>query len=105
MILSQRTDIPNLLNAMDRFVFPSVFEGLGIVLIEAQKAGVPCIASDVVPKAAVVSNLVKQLDLGLLAKDWANEVIDWEVQSVESKGLEEWDMSKVVLRLEEYYEA
>ena len=105
LILSQRTDIPDLLNAMDRFVFPSVFEGLGIVLIEAQKAGIPCIASDAVPKAAVVSNLVKQLDLKLSAKEWAEEILDWEVESVESKGLEAWDMNKVVLRLEEYYEA
>ena len=105
LILSQRTDIPDLLNAMDRFVFPSVFEGLGIVLIEAQKAGIPCIASDAVPKAAVVSNLVKQLGLKLSAKEWAEEILGWEVETIESKGLEAWDMNKVVLRLEEYYEA
>lgn len=102
-ILSHRTDIPDLLNAMDRFVFPSIFEGLGIVLIEAQKAGVACIASDAVPKAAVVSNLVKQLDLNLPADEWADQVICWNVNSVEYYGIEQWDMKQVVLRLEELY--
>ena len=52
MILSKRTDIPDLMNAMDKFVFPSNYEGLGIVLIEAQKIGLECVISHVVPDAA-----------------------------------------------------
>lgn len=104
MILSHRTDIPDLLNAMDKFVFPSVFEGLGIVLIEAQRAGLECIASDTVPKAAVVSNLVKQLSLELSAEEWADEVMKFQVASPEYQGIEEWDMSCVIQKLEELYD-
>lgn len=49
--LGVRSDIPRLMKAFDVFVFPSRFEGFGIVMLEAQSAGVPCIASTAVPRA------------------------------------------------------
>ena len=51
------------LQAMDVFVFPSRFEGLGIVGIEAQAAGLPVIASTNVPEELGVSSLVQFVDL------------------------------------------
>lgn len=60
--LENRTDVNELLQAMDFFVFPSKFEGLGIVLIEAQSAGLKCIASEkVIPKEAQVTRITKIL--------------------------------------------
>lgn len=71
-----RNDIPDLLSAMDIFLLPSLFEGLGIVLIEAQSTGVKCFTSDlVVPKDAKISNLVKFLSLSESAKQWANTIL------------------------------
>ena len=102
-ILSNRTDIPDLMNTMDKFIFPSNYEGLGIVLIEAQKIGLECIISHVVPKAATVSNLVKRIDLNASAAEWAEEIENFHVKEVEYFGIDEWDMKRVVLRLEEYY--
>ena len=102
-ILSRRTDIPDLLGAMDKFVFPSVYEGLGIVLIEAQKAGLECIISEAVPNEAIVSNLVKKLDLSLSAEVWAEEVMDFNVDSVEYCGMDAWDMNSVIKKLEHIY--
>lgn len=102
-ILSKRTDIPDLLNAMDKFVFPSTSEGLGIALIEAQKAGLACIASTAVPKAATVSNLVKQLDLEAGADVWAEEVSKICVDKVTYNGIEAWDLNKIVRSLEKLY--
>ncbi|MDH4423933.1 glycosyltransferase family 1 protein [Bacillus cereus] len=48
--LGVRTDIPSLIKAFDIFLFPSLFEGFGIVALEAQCAGVPCVVADTIPK-------------------------------------------------------
>ena len=48
--LGSRNDVNEILHCCDLFYMPSVFEGLGIVIIEAQAAGLPCIVSDTVPK-------------------------------------------------------
>lgn len=103
LILSNRTDIPDLMNAMDVFVFPSNYEGLGIVLIEAQKVGLKCVISNVVPEAAVVSNLVKRVNLNTSAEVWAWEIMKFHVDQVEYYGIEAWDMNQVVIYLEEIY--
>ena len=51
------------MNVFDVFALPSRFEGLGIVLIEAQCTKIPCVASDQVPKLAKVSNMMTFLPL------------------------------------------
>ena len=60
-----RSDVPRLmLSAMDVFAFPSIAEGLGIALIEAQAAGLRCLVSDAVPRvASVVLGAVEYLPL------------------------------------------
>jgi len=72
-----RTDVPRLLRgAMDVFLFPSLFEGLGLALVEAQAAGLPCIISDVVPpEADLVRPLIRRLSLGQSASVWADAVL------------------------------
>ncbi|MEK3885895.1 glycosyltransferase family 1 protein [Bacillus sp. FSL K6-3431] len=62
--LGVRTDIPRLMNAFDVFLFPSLFEGFGIVMLEAQSSGTPCIAATSVPKSTDMGlGLVKYLHL------------------------------------------
>lgn len=56
-------NVPDYLQAMDIFVFPSRFEGLGIVLIEAQTSGLYCIASDKVPAESKVTEHMKFLTI------------------------------------------
>jgi glycosyltransferase involved in cell wall biosynthesis len=72
-----REDIPRLIrNVMDVFLFPSRFEGLGLVLLEAQAAGIPCVVSDVVPpEASVVPRLVQTLSLSKSPVEWAEHVL------------------------------
>ena len=60
--------------AMDVFVFPSLFEGLGIVAIEAQASGLPVVCSDAIPKEAFVTKQMKKLPLSSGAIEWANTI-------------------------------
>lgn len=55
LFLGQRNDVDQLCQAFDIFVLPSLYEGLGVVAIEAQAAGLPCILSDKVPLEADVT--------------------------------------------------
>lgn len=73
-----RPDIPEiLLGVLDAFIFPSHFEGLGMALVEAQAAGLPCIISDVIPpEAEVFPDLVKRLSLQKSPIHWANMLIE-----------------------------
>ncbi|MCD2502355.1 glycosyltransferase [Clostridium sp. NSJ-145] len=75
-ILLRRTDVDRLLQAMDFFVFPSKFEGLGLALIEAQASGLPCLASDKIPmEAGICKNLVQYLKLSNSEIEWAKNIL------------------------------
>lgn len=73
-----RADIHRLMpGAMDSFVFPSLHEGLGLVLVEAQAAGLPCIISDVVPREAdIVLPLIRRVSLSASPAAWADAVLE-----------------------------
>ena len=61
-------------NVMDYFVFPSLFEGLGITIVEAQINGLPCICSSVIPEEAILSKNVKVVSLNEPAKVWVDKI-------------------------------
>ena len=68
-----------MVSVMDCFVFPSRYEGLGIVAIEAQAAGLSCLMSDRVPSEAIVNPpLVRVLPLERCAKEWAEVVLSFK---------------------------
>ncbi|MBS4209161.1 glycosyltransferase family 1 protein [Bacillus sp. FJAT-50079] len=73
--LGVRTDIPRLMNTFDVFLFPSLFEGFGIVMIEAQCSGVPCIAATSVPKSTDMDlGLVTYINLGDHIDQWCASI-------------------------------
>lgn len=55
LLLGSRTDIPYILHAADCFLFPSIWEGFGMVAVEAQAAGLPCVCSNSVPESVKVT--------------------------------------------------
>lgn len=70
-----RSDIPQILQAMDVFLFPSLFEGLPITLVEAQAAGLPCVISDTITEEVAITNLVQYVSLNRSPEFWANTVL------------------------------
>ncbi|MGM9661052.1 MAG: glycosyltransferase family 1 protein [Faecousia sp.] len=70
-----RPDVADLMQAMDVFVFPSVYEGLPVTMVEAQAAGLPCLISDKVPIECKVTDLVQQIPLADGAEVWAKKAI------------------------------
>ncbi len=75
LFLGLRSDVQDLYNVMDVFCFPSYYEGLGMVIVEAQANGLPSVVSTAVPEEAVVYlNLVKRKLLDDGYKSWAEAV-------------------------------
>ena len=72
-----REDIPNILNNSNLFILPSIYEGLGLVLLEAQASNLPCLVSEAIqPEVDLGVGLVKRLNLSVGAKVWAKESED-----------------------------
>ena len=78
--LGVRSDIPDVLSAMDVFVFPSLYEGMPNTVIEAQATGLPCLIADTITKEAKVTNLVHYEPLDDPIK-WAQKTIDIYVKA------------------------
>ena len=80
-----RTDIPRLLRAMDAFVFPSLYEGLPLAVIEAQAAGLPCLLSTAVTREVdCVPGLIRWLPLSAGADVWAATALEAAQQRAQS---------------------
>ena len=67
-------DVPSALMGMDVMCFPSIYEGLGIVAIEAQAASLPIVVSDGVPESANISDYYHKLNLNNSVKMWTELV-------------------------------
>lgn len=79
-LLGSRKDLEKLYNCLDVFLLPSTYEGLGIVLIEAQANGLNCFTSkDCVPQTANVSDLLHYISLEEDSKDWAKSIIEQDL--------------------------
>lgn len=72
-----RSDVNELLQAMDVFVLPSHYEGLPVTIVEAQAAGLPCLISDNISSECILTgDLVDRLPLSGGAVVWAEKLLE-----------------------------
>ena len=69
------TEVEKYLSSADIFVFPSLYEGFGIVLLEAQSNGLRCVVSDVVPKETNISQEILFIPLKDQPAFWAKQIL------------------------------
>ena len=69
------TNVADYLSAMDVFVFPSLFEGLPLSILEVQANGLPCVISDSVPKDVFLTDLIHPLSLKDSKKQWIDKIL------------------------------
>lgn len=101
-----RKDIFNVLQAMDVFIFPSLWEGLGISCIEAQAAGLPTLCSETVPLDAKITDLFHYLPLDNV-EAWVDEILrnksiirSNRFSEIEKSG---YDIGSAAKRMQDFY--
>lgn len=109
LFLGSRTDVPNLLMAMDLFFFPSFFEGLSVAMVEAQAAGLNIVTSTgVTTDVVLVKDAIKFLSLEAPVSAWVKMLISqtvnrnrmWYNEEVARMG---FDINQNATQLQNYY--
>ena len=107
LFLGQRDDINKLYSVMDIFCLPSLYEGLPVVGVEAQAAGLPCVFSDKISEDIKITDSIKFIKLTDKLKKWSDEiakVINDKRPSTESdQYAKDYNIKKVVTSLEVEY--
>ena len=102
-----RDDTANWYQAMDLFVFPSLYEGFGMAALEAQASGLPCVLSDTIPADCIVTDCVTRLSLTASADEWAEHILALPSSKRESRASEirshGFDISQTVETLQDFY--
>lgn len=102
--LGTRSDINRVMQGFDAFIFPSFFEGLGIVMIEAQAAGLHCVMSDKVPQEVIVSSKVKTMSLEEPDAEWARAILDINGNyGKPNRNIGIYDIDNVIMKLKSFY--
>lgn len=106
--LGQRNDINELYQAFDVFCLPSLYEGLGMVAIEAQVSGLLCFVSTEIPEIAKVTERIVFINLENKIEIWT-EIIFKYLKNVNRKninftdGIKKYDIIKEATKLEKKY--
>ena len=108
LFLGVRSDVADLLQAMDVFVFPSLYEGLPVTMVEAQASGLPCLISDKVPPECILTNgLVDVMPLSASPDTWAEKILEMRNTPRTDRHAEiaahGFDITTEAVKLQEFY--
>lgn len=106
IFLGQKDNVNEYYNAMDLFLFPSLYEGLGMVVIEAQVNGLPCIVSDEVPKIAKISDNIKFISIKDSGLRWVSILEDLNNSSrnkSNNTAFDKYDIKLENIKLTDFY--
>ena len=108
MFTGLREDVADLMQAMDVFVFPSLYEGFPVTMIEAQASGLPCVISDEVPIECKKTDLIQQWKLNSPATEWARIIIKMGKETIRRDTSElikkaGYDIAENAKWLQQYY--
>ena len=109
LFLGNRRDVAELYQAMDVFLMPSLFEGLGIVGVEAQAAGTPVVCTDTLPIEINVSPLIYRMSLNKSVEEWATAVLNAAENPQRHKNMKQYivkadyDMDALAEKMEHFY--
>ena len=108
IFLGARTDVAALYQAFDTFCMPSFYEGLPMVGVEAQAAGVPCIFADTITPEVLLLSSSCMLSLHDSAAQWAQRILSLKntpringVPQVREKG---FDITQIAEQMQHFYE-
>lgn len=101
--LGIRSDAEKLYQAMDVFLLPSLYEGLPLVGVEAQIAGLPCYFSSSITDEIKLSNHAKFIDLNQTSENWAKIILDSANQDRNVTLSSDYNLKKEAKRLEKKY--
>lgn len=107
LFLGVRDDIPDLMQVMDVFLLPSLYEGLPLVLVEAQAAGLKCVISDTISSESIITNNVKIMRLEDSINEWSKCVNNFSnyirSNTIEDIKRSKFDIEVNVKWLQDYY--
>lgn len=103
IFLGIKDDLTSYYQCFDAFVFPSLWEGFPLSLIEAQSARVRCYISDNVSDEAILSNYVQVVSLKKSSEEWADVILNAKPISFVDMGLKNYSIRNVIDTLEHLY--
>lgn len=102
-LLSHNADIPAIFAKSEYMIFPSLFEGFGLALVEAQAMKVKCFASDIIPRESNIG-LCRYISLNKSAEYWVQEVFKSEKEPINNIDINKISLSNYIDRIEQIYE-
>ena len=107
IFIGKSNNVTNYLQAMDVFVFPSLYEGFGLAVLEAQVSGLQCFVSDTITKEIDVAQMVNFISLEKKPEEWANIILNSKEYKRENKSdiakQKKYEIAELSKEMEKFY--